>query len=109
MYLDYACLFTCGLLFNPLAYLNALIFLIVPYFFILRTLFYSELVKRWAIVIGILTLLCFISTMAYNKCFFPDRHQFYRFLEFRLPLWTMLLVYLNLFLIKLARPSLSDK
>jgi len=108
-YLDYACLFTCVLLFNPLAYLNALVFLIVPYFFILRVLFFGQMARKWVVTIGGITLLCFITTMAYNKCFFPDRQQFYRFLEFRLPLWTMLLVYLNLLLIKFARPALSDK
>jgi hypothetical protein len=38
-YLDYSGLFVCGLLFNPLAYMNALVLLIVPGFFILRFLF----------------------------------------------------------------------
>lgn len=33
VYLDYSCLFVLGLLFNPLAYLNALVFLLIPYFF----------------------------------------------------------------------------
>jgi len=101
-YLDYACLFACGLLFNPFAYLNALVFLIVPYFFILRSLFYSKLNKAWLAAIGLLTLFCFVLSMANNKVFFPDNQQFHTVLKYRIPLWTIILVYLNLWLIKLS-------
>ncbi len=101
VYLDYACLFVCGLLFNPLAYLNALILLVIPYFFILRFIFYSPLSKKWRVMVGILAILCFISTMAYNKVFFKDIEQFYLFLKYRLPMWTVIMVYLTLWFIKL--------
>jgi len=102
VYLDYACLFICIPLFNPLAYLNSLIFLIIPYFFILRSLFYAGLNKIWVAVISLLTVFSFISSMGYNKIFFADINQFYRALTYKILLWTMILVYLNLWLIKLA-------
>ncbi|MDD5432835.1 MAG: glycosyltransferase family 87 protein [Candidatus Omnitrophica bacterium] len=99
--LDYGCLFVCGLLFNPFSYLNALVFLIVPYFFILRSLFYTKLNRNWIIVIGALILLCFISTISYSKIYFKDVQSFYRFLEYRSLMWTMILVYFILCLLKL--------
>jgi hypothetical protein len=101
-YLDYSCLFVCGLLFNPLAYLNALVFLIVPYFFILRSLFYAELKKKYILVAGSLILLSFILCIVYNKAFARDIQQFYLFLEYRPLLWTIILVYLSLWLVKFA-------
>lgn len=100
VYLDYACLFVCMLLFNPLAYLNALVFLIVPYFIILRALFYWELGKKCSWAVGGLVSASFITSMAYNKVFFCDIKQFYQFLRFRLPFFTLLLAYLILLLIK---------
>ncbi len=102
VYLDYACLFICGLLFNPLAYLNALTFLIIPYFFILRYLFDSGLNKKWVAMIGLLTIISFIISMAYNKIFFANIEQFYLSLKYKLPMWTIILVYSSLWLIKLA-------
>jgi len=101
-YLDYACLFVCTLLFNPLAYLNALTLLIIPYFFILRALFYGGLSRLWAGITGLLTVIGFIVSMAYNKAFFPDRFAFYKFLEFRSLMWVILLAYFTLLLLKKA-------
>lgn len=108
VYLDYAGLFVCCLLFNPLAYLNLLVLLVVPYFFILRYLFFSGSGKIWITVIGTLTVISFILSMAYNKVFFADIEQFYLFLKYRLPMWMLILVYLNLWLIKLSL-KLKDK
>jgi hypothetical protein len=102
MYLDYSCLFTCGLLFNPVAYLNALVFLIIPYFFILRFLFYSESQKICVLVSGFFILLSFILCLIYNKAFARDIQQFYVILEYRPLMWTIILVYLSLWLIKFA-------
>ena len=102
VYLDYSCLFVCGLLFNPFAYLNALVFLIVPYFFILRSLFYPELKKICVFVIGFFILLSFILCVVYNKAFARDLQQFYVFLEHRLLMWTIILVYLSLWLVKFS-------
>jgi len=102
VYLDYSCLFVCVLLFNPLAYLNALVLLVVPYFFILRYLFYLDLGKLWVRVITSLTVVSFISSMAYNKAFFKDIEQFYASLVYRFPMWTIILVYLCLWLVKFS-------
>ncbi len=101
IYLDYAGLFACMLLFNPLSYLNALVFLIVPYFFILRALFYAELNKRWAGLVSSLILLCFTFTMVYNKAFFNNVNDFNKFLEYKFPMWTIIFVYLTLILLKM--------
>ncbi|MEI7998498.1 MAG: hypothetical protein WCH62_03215, partial [Candidatus Omnitrophota bacterium] len=101
-YLDYSCLFVCGLLFNPLAYLNALIFLIVPYFFILRYLFYSQMSRIIVFVIGLFIFLTFILCIVDNKIFFKDINQFYTFLEYKPLMWCIILVYLSLWLAKIS-------
>jgi len=102
VYLDYACLFVCAVLFNPLSYLNTLTLLIIPYFFILRYLFYLKLPKIWAKAAIVLVVISFILPMVYNKFFFSDIKQFYDSLIFRLPMLTAILVYLCLLCIKLS-------
>lgn len=99
-YLDYSSLFVCMLLFNPLTYLNALVFLIIPCFFVLRALFYSVLSKRQIVLIGCFVVVSFIFSMAYNKIFFADIEQFYQSLKFRFPMWAILSIYLSLWLVK---------
>ncbi len=106
--LDYACLFICALLFNPLTHLNTLVLLIIPYLFILRPLFYPGLARKWRVTIGALVVLSFITTMAYNKVFFSDIKQFYASLVYRFPLWTILLVYFSLWLLKLQCKKLKE-
>lgn len=96
-FLDYSCLFVCGLLFNPLAYLNSLVFLIVPYFFILRFLLFSEISKRSTFVILFLVSLSFIINMVDQGLFFKDVYQFYVFLQYKPLMWTVILVYLSLY------------
>jgi len=105
IYLDYSGLFICGLLFNPLSSLNALVLLFVPYFFILRQLFYFELSKKRSLAVASLTLLCFIFTMAYNKVFFKDMYQFYQFLQYKLLMWLIILVYGILLLLKFSQKT----
>lgn len=102
VYLEYACLFVCMLLFNPLAYLNALTILIIPYFFILRSLFYSELGRVLRVAIASLVILSFAFSMSYNKIFFKDIGQFYLSLKYKTPLCAIILVYLCLLLIKMS-------
>lgn len=100
VYCDYACLFVCGLLFNPLAYLNALTFLFIPYFFILRYLFYWKPPRTYAWAVGALTALSFALSVVYNKMFFKDDRQFYMVLEYRPLMWAVVLVYVGLLLVK---------
>ncbi len=97
-YLDYACLFVCGLLFNPLAYVNAFPLLIIPYFFILRTLFYGGLKKVYRYVVSLLVFLSFVIMVLYNTVFLRDR-----LLEYKPLMWTIILVYLSLWFIKLSQ------
>ena len=108
VYLDYACLFVCAVLFNPLSYLNTLTLLIIPYFFILRYLFYFKLPKVWSRAAIVLLVASFILPMAYNKFFFSDIKQFNDSLIFRLPMLTTILVYLCLLFIKLSLKSKSE-
>lgn len=98
--LDYSCLFVCGLLFNPLAYLNALTFLIVPYFFILRFLFYPQLNRKYALIIVSLVVFSFILTIINNRVFFKDRSQFHALLELKPLMWAIILVFVSLCLAK---------
>jgi len=113
VYLDYSCLFICALLFNPLAYLNALTFLIVPYFFILRSLFYSGLKERFSFLSLVFLLISFLLTMLDNRFFFRDIHLFYSVLELRPLMWAILFAYLSLLFAKVSMiksaqsPSLS--
>jgi len=95
-FLDYSCLFVCALLFNPLSYLNALVFLIIPYFFILRYLFYAQLNKKQAFISAFFIFLSFILNMSDNKVFFKSLSQFYTFLELKPLMWSMILVYISL-------------
>jgi len=99
-YLDYSCLFICGLLFNPLAYLNSLVFLIVPYFFILRYLFYLGLDRKNALICVFLVLLGLMLNIFDHKMFFNDAHRYYLFLQYKPLMWTMILLYLALFAAK---------
>ena len=99
-YLDYSCLFVCSLLFNPLAYLNALIVLVVPYCFILRFLFYSPSGAKYKWTVGFLTLLGFILLQIDNRFFFRDTWIFYVVLESKPLMWTVIIVYFSLLLIK---------
>ena len=99
-YMDYSCLLVCGLLFNPLAYLNALVILIIPYFFILRYAIYFAKSRRFSVMLWALIIGAFIVTMLNNKVFFSDVNDFYRVLEYKLPMWTMILVYFSLLLVK---------
>jgi len=101
-YLDYSCLFVCGLLFNPLAYLNALTFLIIPYFFILRYLFYSRVNMKFILAVVFLISLSFILMIINNRVFFKDPDQFYAFLELKPLMWSMILVYISLWLAKFS-------
>jgi len=105
VFLDYSCLFVCGLLFNPLAYLNALVFLIVPYFFILRYLFYSEISRKYVFICVFLIFFSFISMIVDNHIFFKDLHQYCFFLEYKPLMWTIILVYLSLCLAKYSLKS----
>ncbi len=102
VFLDYSCLFVCGLLFNPLAYLNALVFLIVPCFFILRYMFYSKMSTKTVFLCAILLLISFILTMADNHVFFKGLAQYCAFLEFKPLMWTIILVYLSLWTAKFS-------
>ncbi len=106
-YLDYSCLFVCGLLFNPLAYLNAFVFLIVPYFFILRYLFYAEISGKYAFISALLIFLSLIFNIVDHRIFFKDVHQYYLLLQYKPLMWTIILVYLSLcagkFSLKLKR------
>jgi Glycosyltransferase family 87 len=102
VFLDYSCLLICGLLFNPLAYLNALVFLIVPYFFILRYLFYAEIKSKHAFIIAFLIFSSFILNMVDQRIFFKNVHQFYVLLQCKPLMWTIILVYLSLFTAKLS-------
>jgi hypothetical protein len=106
-YLEYSCLFVCGLLFNPLAYLNALVLLIVPYFFILRYLFYSEISKSSSRAVIFLLSFGLLLNIIDHKIFFKDIQQFYVFLQCKPLMWTIILVYLSLcigkFSLKLKR------
>ena len=99
-FLDYSCLFVCCLLFNPLAYLNALVFLIVPYFFILRNLFNEGAGSKcfpWLIV---LLSISFVLNMIDNHVFFKDFNVYCKFLEYKPLMWSVILVYLSLFIVK---------
>lgn len=101
-FLDYSCLFVCGLLFNPLAYLNALVFLIVPYFFILRFLFYSEISGKYGFICAFFISLSFIFNIVGHVIFFKDIHQYYVFLQCKPLMWSIILVYLSLCLGKFS-------
>ena len=82
----------------------------IPYFFVLRYLFYSELRKRYLFGIVFLILLSFTLSMVDNKVFFKDIRTFYIFLEYRPLMWTVMLVYLSLWLIKFSfKQKLIDK
>ncbi len=102
VFLDYSCLFVCGLLFNPLAYLNALVFLIVPYFFILRFLFYSEISRKYAVICAFFIFLSFILNIVSHGIFFKDIDQYYVFLQCKPLMWTIILVYLSLWTAKFS-------
>lgn len=108
-YLDYSCLFVCGLLFNPLSYLNALTFLIVPDFFILRYLFYSQVSKKYVYLCGSLVFFSFIFTLFDNRVFFKDIYQYYIRLELKPLMWVIVFVYLNLWLLKSANGILKKE
>lgn len=103
--LDYAGLFVCALFFNPLANLNAMVFLAVPYFFILRYLFYSESGKIGKIAVAALTAAGFILSLMHSKVFFPQGPLYYTMLKYRFPAWTILSVFLSLCLVKLSLGS----
>lgn len=96
VYLDYSCLFVCALLFNPLAYLNALTFLIVPYFFILRALFYKTIPQKIVLASVLVLLLCFVLTIMDNSFFFKNRNQLYDFLALKPLMWIIIFVYIIL-------------
>ncbi len=96
VYLDYSCLFVCGLLFNPLAYLNALAFMVVPYFFILRYLFYSEISKKSILVITCLVFASLIFNIIDHQIFFKDVSRYYVLLQYKPLMWMIILVYLSL-------------
>ena len=96
VYLEYSCLFICGLLFNPLAYLNALTLLIIPYFFILRFLFYSDLCKKHLLMIVSFIAFSFILTLFDNKVFFKDPYLYDYILKFKPLMWAIICVYLAL-------------
>jgi hypothetical protein len=99
VFLDYCGLFVLGLLFNPLAYLNALVFLIVPYFFILRYLCYGQMPERHFLTIIVLVAFSFIFNIAYSDLFFDD--YMFRLIQALKPLmWVIILVYLSLFSVK---------
>jgi hypothetical protein len=106
-FLDYSCLFVCGLLFNPLAYLNALTFLMIPYFFILRYLFYSDLSRKYMIMCGALVFFSFILTMVDNKVFFRNPDQFNSFMALKPLMWSIILVYFSLWASKSSLRSKS--
>jgi len=95
-YLDYSCLFVCALLFNPLAYLNALVFLIVPYLIILRYLFYAEVSRGYVFIAISFIFLSLILSIMDHKIFFNKLEQYYMFLQIKPFMWTVILVYLNL-------------
>jgi len=101
-YLDYSCLFVCGLLFNPLSYLNALVFLIVPYFFILRYLFYSEISSKHASITVFLVFFSLIFNIADHKIFLKNAHQYYVLLQLKPLMWAVILVYLSLWVSKFS-------
>jgi len=101
-YLDYASLFVCGLLFNPLAYLNALTFMIIPYFFILRYLFYSQVSRKYVYLTVGLICLSFILNMLDNKVFFRNPYFYFDILELKPLMWSIILVYLSLWVAKFS-------
>jgi len=107
VYLDYSCLFVCGLLFNPLAYLNALTFLIIPYFFVLRYLFYGLMNRRAMITAGGFVFLSFLLTILDNRLFFKDTRQFYFMIELKPLMWAIILVYASLWTAKFSIRSKS--
>jgi len=99
-YLEYSCLFVCVLLFNPLAYLNALTFLIVPYFFILRFLLDLQLNQRNSIFSIFILLLTFFLTLLDNTVFFKTPYDFRIFLALKPLMWVLIFVYLCLYGVK---------
>jgi len=101
-YLDYSCLFVCGLLFNPLSYLNALVFLIIPYIVILRYLFYGQLRKKYAFISGSFILLSFILMIMDNSRILHAPDQFEAFVKLKPLMWAVILVYLSLWSAKLS-------
>ena len=107
VYLDYACLFVCALLFNPLAYLNALTFLIIPYYFILRHLFYSPLSRKYLILIGLPLFLSFVMTVFDNRVFFKDIYLFYDYLQIKPLMCAIIFTYISLCATKLSLMSSS--
>ncbi len=102
VFLEYSCLFVCGLLFNPLAYLNALVFLIVPYFFILRYLFYAQMDRARFVIISLLTFFGFIFNIVDQRLFFNDIERFYVLVQAKPLMWTMILLYLSLWMAKFS-------
>lgn len=109
VYFDYAGLFVCMLLFNPLAYLNALFLLIIPYLIILRYLFSLNMSKKWIWLVSVITVFSFILSMAYNKAFFSDIEKFYASLQYKLPMWAIIFVYLGLWIAKFSLIIKSNK
>ncbi len=99
-YWDYACLFVCCLLFNPLAYLNALVLLIVPYFFVLRYLIYSKWRGKYILPIAFLVLLGLILNIVDHKMFYKDIYQYYVILQYKPLMWTMIFLYFSLCICK---------
>jgi len=102
VYLDYSCLFVCGLLFNPLAYLNALTFLIVPCFYILHYLFYSQVSKKYLITISLMMMASFILLILGTRLSFRNDNQFYAFLAVKPLMWVIVLSYLSLLIAKFS-------
>ncbi|MGE5279286.1 MAG: glycosyltransferase family 87 protein, partial [Deltaproteobacteria bacterium] len=96
-YADYACLFVCALLFNPLAYLNAFVLLIVPYFFLLHFIFFSKPEKGVASIVATVLFLGFLVMAAYNHPLWRDR-----LLEYKPLMWVNISVCLCLGLVKRA-------